>query len=1073
MIFEKIYDMENLQAAWNRVRANRPGPGIDRVRWEDFEANLLHNLHLLQKQIREEAYKPLPVSVFNEPKPTGKPRVIGISSMRDKVVQQAVLLAISSHFEKYFLPCCYAYRPGVSALSAVKRAGQCIARGKLWLLKMDVEKFFDTMDHVILLELIRKVIDEKPILRLLSRLLKAKIFKEMGLFDNLVGSQQGSGLSPLLSNIFLYPLDKELWGRYKECYLRYSDDIAVFADEKEKLEETRELIEQLLTRLKLVPNQSKTSISHISAGVVYLGFYMDAKGKGPAKKSIDSLEAKLSEYDKVRKTDNAFEKLGEAMAAIRGWYNYYKVIKPIKAGNILSLIALVQIAKEFGEMNHARELIKESRNFAYNHPDICFQVGELYADFGMRNQAIREYARALELDPAMEAAKEKVRKLQEGEENIHLAIERIQLLLHHNPHYREGYQRLADLYMQLGLYGFAEKAHGKAIEIDDEAEAELEDKKSSDNRFAPPTDDGFDYRSVGLDTFTAVFAGRRDAHAKQWVDERGRWGFARVDRPMKTRDAHAHLKGDVTLAVYPVTAMDTVNFIVFDVDTAKRIILGSGSGLIEDFRNKAHQDILRIKSTCDQLGLSMYIEDSGYKGRHGWVFFEEELPATLAIQVGREIIRRSGAASEGMIWELFPMGKSERHQSLIKLPLGINRKNNRRCLYLNLDNHAIADQALFLKTIKRNKPGDLRLILDNLSGGGMEGEGLLPGDQGHATASPGINKMVKSCKVLNHLITKARETNYLNHYERSCLLYTLSFAGEEGCRLLHRAISFCINYDYQYTQKQIERRKESPISCARIMENFPELSETLHCDCKFKLPPRSYPSPVLYLLESEIEGAGAKSPCSKPGKESLKNERQEELLREETINQPVPTFDFEQIFSEEFQSRADEEQAGVEHGEPASTEVLVPTANLSERDALGEGYHEWSDEMRVPVPDRDEEQQEHSALKGPPVPEDPFSNLIPTYGQVEEEGERETVGAPEETNLPRGTVEADAWELVLQYLNLRHSEERMKNELQAVRAKLDALFSALGADTLKTSRGTISRVRGNGGSSCWTLMTAD
>lgn len=1069
MIFEKIFDMENLQAAWSRVRSNRPGPGIDRIRWEDFEANLSHNLHTLQKQIREEAYNPLPVSVFNEPKPSGKPRAIGISSMRDKVVQQAVLHAIGPCFEKNFLPCCYAYRPGMSALSAIRQAGRCIARGNLWLLKMDVERFFDTMDHSILLELVSRVIDEKPVIRLLSRLLRAKIFKEMGLFDNLVGSQQGSGLSPLLSNIYLYPLDKGMWDAYRDCYLRYSDDIAVFADEREKLDEARGLIEQSLESLKLTPNQGKTSVSHVSTGIVYLGFYMDVRGKGPAKKSIESLETKLSEFDRVRKTDNALEKLGQAIAAIRGWYNYYKVIKPIKPNNIVSLIALMQLAKEFGETNHARDLIKETKNFACNHPDLCFQLGEIYADFGMRNQAMREYARALELDPVMEAAREKVRKLQEGEENIHLAIEKIQLLLHHNPHYREGYQRLADLYLQLGLYGFAEKAHKKALDIDDEEDGAEEEQTPRQSLITSSTDNDFDYRSVDLDAFVAMFSGRRDAHAKQWVDEKGRWGFVRVDRPIKVRDAHAHLKGDLTLAVYPVTARDTVNFIVFDIDTSRRIILEAGSGRIEDFRKKAHQDILRIKSVCDQLGLSLCIEDSGYKGRHGWLFFDQELPATQAIRAGREIMRMAGGASEGMIWEIFPMGKSERHQSLIKLPLGINRKNNRRCLFLNADNHAIADQALFLKTIKRNRASDFREIVDPASGE----EGSSPGDRGRITASPGIDRMIKSCKVLNHLVAKARETNYLNHYERTCLLYTLSFADEEGCRVLHKVISYCINYDYQYTQKQIERRKDSPISCARIMENFPELAETLPCECKFHLPPRSYPSPVLYLLESEIEGMSAGSGASTPDRGERKTDGQNEPAPGDSAAPPVPTFDFEQIFSEESLAGAGEQGAEKESEEPGRTETFMLVDDLSKEDSKGRGYGEWDDEEQAPALKQVEAPLEKSACRTPEVPGDFDSNSIPINERIETGAESEGLAPLEKGSLPGGKSEAYAWELMLQYLRLRQSEWKMKTEIQAVISKLDALFSSLGSDTLKTGMGTISRVRKPGENSTWVLTTPD
>ncbi len=203
MILEKICAMENLQEAWKRVRINKPGPGIDRVRWEDFEKNLSFNLNAIREKLQKEHYTPLPVMVFKKPNSKGTHRTIGISSIKDKVVQQAIAIVLGTQFNGIFLPCCYAYRNNLSAQTAANKAGQCIKAGNLWHLKMDVENFFDSIDHSILLGMIENEINEKPVVRLISKLLKTRIFKEMGLFDNLTGSQQGSGLSPLLSNIYL------------------------------------------------------------------------------------------------------------------------------------------------------------------------------------------------------------------------------------------------------------------------------------------------------------------------------------------------------------------------------------------------------------------------------------------------------------------------------------------------------------------------------------------------------------------------------------------------------------------------------------------------------------------------------------------------------------------------------------------------------------------------------------------------------------------------------------------------------------------------------------------------------
>jgi len=210
MIIDKIAEMENLKAAWGKVRSKKPPPGIDRISWEAFEKDLAFNLAKIQKQIKEQTYQPLPVVVYKDTRSKKTGRNIGISAMRDKVVQQAVLRAIGPYFERIFLPCSYAYRPGRSAILAVNKVSQLIRDGNLWALQMDIKDFFDNLDHGILLDEIRAVISEKPVIRLISRLLKSKIFREMGLFDNVSGSHQGSGLSPFLSNIYLHPLDKVL-----------------------------------------------------------------------------------------------------------------------------------------------------------------------------------------------------------------------------------------------------------------------------------------------------------------------------------------------------------------------------------------------------------------------------------------------------------------------------------------------------------------------------------------------------------------------------------------------------------------------------------------------------------------------------------------------------------------------------------------------------------------------------------------------------------------------------------------------------------------------------------------------
>lgn len=1019
MIFEKIYDTENLRAAWERVRINKGAPGIDRVTWSDFEKDLAYNLTKLRNQLKEGTYRPLPVVVFKDTRTKATGRSIGIAAVRDRVVQQAILRAMGPRLEQIFLPCSFAYRPRKSALAAVNKAAQLIKAGQLWVLQLDVESFFDSLDHRILLDLIKRVVNERALLRLVAKLLEAKIFKEMGLFDNTVGAHQGSGLSPLLSNLYLHPLDRLMWDRYKDRYLRYSDDIALFSTEKDELEEARNSIEQALAELKLKAHDGKTSISHVSSGITYLGFFLDSAGKGPDRKSVEHLQSKLEVYSKVRRTDDIAEKLTAATAAIRGWYNYYRTLKPLKPENALTCLALAAFAQETGQNQLAKEILKKSEKFKRGHPEIAFRLGEQYSSLGMAAQAIREYARSLQMEPHLEKAKERIRKIQEETEGSHQAIEKTQLVLHHNPHYREGYERLAELYCQLGLYGFAEKAHQKAMELDEETGQRREELSSLEEY--RPSD--FDYRAVGLEEFLSFFKGREGVHAKQWVDERGRWGFLRVERQLKARDLYKHLKGEETLAIYPVTVRDTVHFIVFDVDTAKRVLLETTNSALAGFRRKAHEDLLRIKTVTEHLGLSLYIEDSGYKGRHGWLFFSSEVPAQEAIALGREVMKRAGGPSEGMIWELFPMGKSERHNSLIKLPLGINRKSNKRCLFLTDDNRPLPDQALFLRSMKRNSFVELKPRLASRKPSRAAEKDSL--SESFPPSSAGLARMLKYCRILNHLVAKARDTNYLNHFERLCLLYTISFAGDEGRQVLHKIMSWCINYDSAITQRQIERRKQSPISCPRIMELFPELAETLPCNCKFELPPRGYPSPVLYLLQAEMEAADI---WPLPGREDAETraESPADKVDSSPESQGVPILDFEAIFSAE---------AGVEMPHQKHQSVVTPRNTTASKDFSVSGK----------MPALPEAGGEESV-------QPPAANVLAKSCEPGFLDEKHTIAL---------------WKTASEYLKLKSDQQKLRMDFNQLEAKLESYLDQAGTDHIRTAMGTVRKRKKPDGSVEW------
>lgn len=196
MLFQDITTEENFYAAWEKVRGNLGAPGIDRVSIEDFEKNLHDNLALLRALVAEGAYQPLPYLTFTHKKESGKERTLRIPTVRDRVVQQAILLVIQPVFEKIFLQCSYAYRPGKSSLQAIERVERNLKRGRVWVVDADIENFFDEIDQQLLSERLAETILEKPLLKLLEQCIKSSSGSGQDAVAGGSGSGQSTGTLP-------------------------------------------------------------------------------------------------------------------------------------------------------------------------------------------------------------------------------------------------------------------------------------------------------------------------------------------------------------------------------------------------------------------------------------------------------------------------------------------------------------------------------------------------------------------------------------------------------------------------------------------------------------------------------------------------------------------------------------------------------------------------------------------------------------------------------------------------------------------------------------------------------------
>jgi hypothetical protein len=628
--------------------------------------------------------------------------------------------------------------------------------------------------------------------------------------------------------------------------IRYADDFVILEYSEERIGEALIDTAAALNGLKLNLNETKTKLFSARDGFVFLGYYIDAKGKGPSKKAITAISQKLREISEAGKAGNISERIDELKQSIRGWCSYFHTCRGIEPVNALSLIALMEISIELRDEENARKVIEKRRDFSIDNADLLHRIGYIAQSLGFVDEALDDFSRALALDTGHVQARESMKQLQLVDENVPSSIERLKRLIRFCPDLAQSYRDLAFCYSELGQYGLAQESYKKAMMLDIEAKS----KKEPAVLPPPPAKpEALLFSEEDETLFSNLFKGREDFFARQWIDETGRRGFSVVSHSLGMAEIKNHLDGKETLGLYLLNKGDQVSLSVIDIDIDKKSLLENANDKEKQqkLHQLTHQDAVKVASICDDLKIPVLIEDSGYKGRHLWFFFESPIKAKLARTFLKFIIDKAGEPGTGIHREIFPNCdklKGKGYGPLIKLPLGIHKSTSRRCLILDREGNPLPEQMAALSQIGRISQKKVEEILFTH---------IMKPDAPSKKKEdlPLVSSMLSGCKVINYLVDKAKETHYLNNSERVTLLYTLGLLGEEGKDFLHKVISNCINYDYDYTEKQIKKMKPYPISCYRIREKHEDFALDLGCNCSLKLPPGGYPSPVLHAFRRQ------------------------------------------------------------------------------------------------------------------------------------------------------------------------------------------------------------------------------
>jgi group II intron reverse transcriptase/maturase len=278
MIMDQILSRENLNAAYLAVKANDGAPGVDGMSITELKEQVRKHWGTLERKLKAGEYQPAAVRAVEIPKANGGKRTLGIPTVLDRLIQQAIHQVLSPIFEEGFSEHSYGFRAGRSAHDAVRAAQEYVKRGKRWVVDIDLKAFFDQVDHDKLMHLVGQRIRDKAVLKLIGKYLRAPMQRAEKNEARSKGTPQGGPLSPLLANIYLDPLDKELEKR-AVSFVRYADDIAIYASSQRSAERIKESVIRWLSKeLKLEVNRAKSGAGPTEQSGL-LGFRIDQEGR--------------------------------------------------------------------------------------------------------------------------------------------------------------------------------------------------------------------------------------------------------------------------------------------------------------------------------------------------------------------------------------------------------------------------------------------------------------------------------------------------------------------------------------------------------------------------------------------------------------------------------------------------------------------------------------------------------------------------------------------------------------------------------------------------------------------------
>ena len=546
----------------------------------------------------------------------------------------------------------------------------------------------------------------------------------------------------------------------------------------------------------------------------------------------------------------------------------------------IDLFAQVQNALATGNVHEAQALALSRETRDQHDAAVHLAWAGLLEEMGLIDEVLKELHLALRDDPGNAALYPRLAELYQDVGRPDRAAQVWAARIKHAPQDAAAYRLQSELWQEAGEPARARQVlqEGFAATQDPTLQTLLRDLERQEQE--PPPEDSLQEAGQLLPArhhlvaFIALFAGREGVYARQWVSATGETGYTPVQEPLTLKVAENHILGNYTIGVYPVRLDSTVNFLAFDFDLAKFAVQKAitSQRAWQTLMDRLHQQACRLIDVAAAHDLPVYLEDSGFKGRHAWIFLDTPVPAGVAKKAGDLLVSQLGPLPPEITVEVFPKQTSVKKGglgNLIKLPLGFHKRTGRRAVFVQPDGQPYPDQLDLLQSVSKAGRRAVYAFIQRLQAGGPiptprptppppaaddtsppweaePGPTPLPGapEVYHLDQDLQFQHLLNKCPVLHALVDKVNQTSLLSKDETLVLIHTVGHL-EHGPAAVNELFQRCLNADPALFLQS--RLRGHPMSCPKIRSRIPDLTAAVACNCAFDLSVNLYPTPLIHL----------------------------------------------------------------------------------------------------------------------------------------------------------------------------------------------------------------------------------